>query len=536
MTESTLAQPMAPQLYSDWTLTAVLASNVSEHPDRTALQSPTMSLSYREVWDRASQLAGGLIAAGVAEGDHVITMLNNSLDCALTFIAINFVGAVSVPTNTMYKGSSLSHIVHDSGAGVAIIESSYMEPFAEVAPDFPQLIVRGAPPISTPDHTSWQITPFEDLAAAPACEPVPRNVWDTLMIGYTSGTTGLSKGVVLTHGQAYQVSNPTDVQGVTRYGNTFFIVCPMFHITGTLGGLYAAFISRSAAFIANSFSVSTFFDDATRAGATNVLLVASMVDFLLKQPALEDDAANSLQSVYMVPLHPRHREFGERFGVAIRTSYGSTETGCVLIVRDESDIERRACLRVRDGFEVRLVDEHDIEVPDGAPGQAVVRSLLPWLIGVEYLGNAEATAAVWRNGWFHTGDLLARDADGYFGFVDRQRDAIRRRGENISSMEVEREATAHPDVLECAAVGVASIYVEQEVKVFVVRRPQSELTEEMLIRFLADRMPRYSVPRFVQFVDDLPRTATAKVRKELLRAMPNDDAWDREAKGIELPR
>jgi carnitine-CoA ligase len=536
MTESTMPGRSAGFDYLDWTLTAVLTANVAKHPDRIALEDPTTSISYRQVWDRACVIAGGLTAAGVAPGDHVLTMLSNSLDYALTLIAINFAGAVSVPTNTMYKGSSLDHIVRNSQARVAIIDDSYVDVFSAVAPTFPHVVVRGTSPAPDAAEITWRITPFADLLDGTPAEPVPRSVWDPLMIGYTSGTTGLSKGVVLSNGQIFQVANPVEVQGITGDDNKTYIVCPMFHMTGTCGGLFCAFIGGGTAYVGKPFSVTTFFDDVNRAGATNVLLVAAMVDFLLNVPPRADDADNSLRNVYMVPLHPRHREFAERFGVKVRTSYGGTETGCVLVTKDSADLDRTACLQARETFEVRLVDEHDIEVPDGKVGEAVVRSSLPWLVGVEYLGNPEATAAVWRNGWFHTGDLLRRDAEGFYSFVDRSRDAIRRRGENVSSMEVEREVAAHPEVIECAAVGVASRHLEQEVKVFVVRRPESALTEELLVKFLADRMPRFSVPRFVEFVADLPRTATAKVRKELLRALPNDDAWDREAHRIELPR
>jgi crotonobetaine/carnitine-CoA ligase len=177
-----------------------------------------------------------------------------------------------------------------------------------------------------------------------------------------------------------------------------------------------------------------------------------------------------------------------------------------------------------------------MEVPVGQPGECVVRHVYPWTLCAEYVGNPEATAATWRNGWLHTGDLLTRDADGYYYFVDRKKDAIRRRGENVSSVEVEREVMAHSDVAHCAVVAVDLAEFEQEVKVFVVRQPGAVLSEEALVKFLIDRLPRYAVPRFVEFVDEMPRTPTGKVRKQELRARANGGCWDREAAGIEVPR
>jgi carnitine-CoA ligase len=316
----------------------------------------------------------------------------------------------------------------------------------------------------------------------------------------------------------------------------FYVVCPMFHVTGTLGGVFAALIAGSTAHIGKPFSASSFFADVDEAGATHTVLVSTMVEFLLRQPPSDEDAAHCLNAVYTVPLHPDHEEFAKRFAVRMTTSYGSTELGCVLVNEDNPDPARDVGLRIRRGFEVRLVDEFDIEVPEGSPGHAIFRSDKPWLLGVQYQGNHEATVGAWRNGWFHSGDLLTKDRDGYFRYVDRQRDAIRRRGENISSMEVETQVLRHEDVVECAAVGVASEYTEQEVKVFVVRRTGSTLTPEHLSEFLVDFLPRYSLPRFIEFIDELPRTATEKVRKETLRAMSNDKSWDREASDISLPR
>ncbi|GAA2223413.1 AMP-binding protein [Micromonospora olivasterospora] len=522
--------------FEDFTLTSLLRRQVDERPGFSAVRDEACEFTYADLWTSAAKLAGGLSSLGVAEGDHVLLMLDNSADYALAVIAVNFLGGVSVPVNTMHKGTILEHVIRDSGATKAIVEANHFDTFlVACAEPMKTIVVRGDLG-ATPAIPATRLATFAEVAAAEAVVPLERKVWDTLLIGYTSGTTGSSKGVKLSNGYALTVSHPVELQKVTWSDPVFYVVCPMFHITGLAGGLFAAITAGGTTHIASRFSASTFAEDATRAGATATTLVGTMADFLLRQPPKPSDADCSLRSVAMIPVHPRVEEFADRFGVEVRTSFGSTESNAILTVDDREGIARRSCGKPRRGFDVRIVDEHDMEVPPGTVGEVIARSDRPWLIGGEYLGNVEANARAWRNGWFHTGDLLKRDADGYHYFVDRTKDAIRRRGENISSVEVEREVLAHPEVEVCAAVAVDAEHMEQEVKIYVVRRAGSTLTEEVLVKFLIDRMPRYSVPRYVKFVEDLPRTATAKIRKDLLRKESNDDVWDRETAGVQVPR
>lgn len=526
-----------PTAWASRSLTSDLRRSLAAHPDRVAVRDDDHSMTYQQFWDASARLAGGLARTGVHEGDYVLAMLDNSVDYAVTVVALNFLGAVVVPVNTMQKGSILQHVIRDSRARTAIMEQRYADILLDAADDaLETVVVRGEEPLTATSSTSVRRVDFTSASTGDPVTPLERFVWDPMMIGYTSGTTGPSKGVVLSHGYALTVSEPYEVQQIVGDDPVFYVVCPMFHLTGMAGGLFASITAGGNLHIAPRFSASTFAADATAAGATVTTLVGTMVDFLLRQPPQEADARCSLRSAVLIPLHPRVEEFKERFGLVVRTSFGGTESNAILVNTDDTGIERRSCGRVRAGFEVRIVDEHDIEVPDGTVGEAIARSSRPWVSGGAYLGNPEATAAAWRNGWFHTGDLLVRDSDGYFYFVDRRKDAIRRRGENISSIEVEREVLAHSEILECAAVAVDSEHMEQEVKVFAVRSPDSTVSEETLVKFLIDRMPRYSVPRYVEFVDTLPRTTTGKVRKEVLRTQPNDSSWDRVAAGIVVPR
>jgi crotonobetaine/carnitine-CoA ligase len=257
----------------------------------------------------------------------------------------------------------------------------------------------------------------------------------------------------------------------------------------------------------------------------------------MAQPPGDDDAGNPLRRAIMLPVLPNWREFQERFGVRVRTCYAMTEISPPFGTGWEI-VDHRSCGVLRPGYEVRLVDEHDAQVPPGSIGELVVRTAEPWTLCLGYHGRPDRTAEAWRNGWFHTGDAFRCDGDGNYFFVDRFKDSIRRRGENISSFEVEALVNAHPDVVESAAIAVPSEWGEDEVKVVVVADPASGLTPESLTEFLIATMPRFMVPRYLELVDALPKTeATLRVKKHELRVDPlNERTWDREKAGIEVPR
>ena len=274
-----------------------------------------------------------------------------------------------------------------------------------------------------------------------------------------------------------------------------------------------------------------------RHGATVTFLLGAMANFLFQQPSTDDDADNPLERALVVPLLPEIEAFKRRFGCLVSTTWGATEFN----VPTRSTFElanNRTCGRVaEDRYEVRIVDELDREAPPGVPGEAVVRPREPWITMTGYWGHPDWTVATWRNLWLHTGDMLMRDEEGNLYFVDRTKDAIRRRGENISSMEVEQEIVAHPDVVECAVVPVASEHTEQEVMAVVVPRPDATLDLAELIEFLAPRMAYFMVPRYVEVAEALPKTQTGKIQKYALRERGlTPQTWDRDATGIRLRR
>jgi crotonobetaine/carnitine-CoA ligase len=533
--ESTSTDQMPP--LADRTIQRVMYRNLHQIPNKTAISDDTMSLTHAALWERTCRCAGGLRERGIGEGDVVLLMLDNSADYYVVFAALSFLGAIAVPTNTAYKGTILEHVLRTAAPTSAVVEEHYATLLAE-APNSTvhELIVRRhqGSATATRARDGIAITDLADVLSVAPVEPLDVGPWQTLAVMFTSGTTGVSKGALVSQASAFATCFYPQVYGPHDENDTILVVCPMFHATGLFGGPLGAGHLGASVHIVPAFSASRFWDDVRAARATSVILVGAMFDFIMQQPPRPDDRDHTLRTAFMLPRPERAGDGMARFGIQLTTAFGGTECGCVIVNLSTDPEHVDSVGRVRTGWEVRLVDEHDIDVPDGEPGEVIMRSAEPWSMATAYIDNAEASCAAWRNGWLHTGDLLRRNAGGMYYFVDRVKDSIRRRGENISSLEVESEVMRHPDVVECAAIGIGDARIDQEVKIFV-RRPGSTLTEAELIHLLIDWMPYYSVPRYVTFVDELPRTPTGKVRKVDLHAHTGP-TWDRETAGVNVRR
>jgi len=519
---------------SRWTVGDVLQQRAAESPDHVALQDDERSWTYGELLADSARCAGALSSVlDVGLGDPVLLMLDNHGDYVTTWLGTALLGAAEVPVNTAYRGGLLAHVVDDSRAKVLVIEDRYCERLAEVEAHVPGLrtvVVRGGDGAAL-SRGRYRVVPFEALRhgdPAPARRVAP---WDLLGIMYTSGTTGRSKGALVTHAHAYFHCHPH-----SEPSDRILVTLPLFHIAGQWAGVYRALISGARAVVRPRFGVSTFWSDVRRYGCTETLLISSMAHFLHQQAPRADDADNPLQRVNLGPVIPDVEGFARRFGVKVCTAYGLTE-GSSPLFADYGEAVTGGCGRVRDGFTVKLVDEHDVEVPRGELGELLIRADLPWVTFSGYHGMPEATARAWRNLWLHTGDLMREDETGQFYFHDRNADVIRRRGENISSFEIEAELNAQPAVRESAVVGVSSEYSEQEVMAVVVPRDGCSIAPEDLLSSLRDRLPYFMLPRFVEFVDEMPKTATGRVRKGVLRSRGVTGAtWDREAAGFRVAR
>ena len=528
----------------DQSVGQVLAKRLAKHRDAAFIIADDRNLTYGEADRESNRVANGIEALGIAPGEAVLAMMPNVVEFILVWLGLGKLGAVQVPVNTAYRGNLLVHVVNDSAARTMIVEAQFLERLAEVADrleHLERLVVfdRGNAVTALPGPLADKARiDFATLLDAPETprETLPA-YHDLKAIMYTSGTTGPSKGVMVTHAHAYTYAHGgIDLMNLEP-GDVYYAPLPLFHIAGQWAVCYAAMIGGAAAVVTERFSVERFWEDARRFGATVTFFLGAMANFLARQPETPDDAATPIDRALVVPMFPDVYDFGKRFGMRIKTTYGSTEVNAPLRL-DYDHPDWKTCGYLDEElYEARIVDEHDEEVPHGKVGEFVIRSKVPWILMAGYWRHPEWTQKAWSNLWLHSGDAMYRDEQGYFYFADRVKDSIRRRGENISSLEVENEVNCHPDVLECAVFPVPSEHTEDEVMAAVVAKPGRALDPVELIRFLEPRMARFMVPRYVDIVAALPKTPTGKIQKyELREKGVTATAWDREAAGIELKR
>jgi crotonobetaine/carnitine-CoA ligase len=370
----------------------------------------------------------------------------------------------------------------------------------------------------------------------PAAETHAVGPGDTLVILYTSGTTGPSKAVSCPHAQYFWWGVHTATLLDLREGEVLLSTLPLFH-TNALNTFFQALLTGSTFVSEPRFTVSGFTKSLVEHRATVVYLLGAMVPMLLSRPAGAADREHSVR-ITLAPGVPAqfHRPFAERFGIGIVDGYGSTETNFV-IGAPLSEQLPGTMGRVREGFEARVVDEQDQDVPEGEPGELVLRADEPFAFSTGYFQMAQETVAAWRNLWFHTGDRVIREADGHFRFIDRMKDSIRRRGENISSYEVEQVIVSHSAVAYAAAYAVKSELAEDEVMVAVVLRESHTLDAPALLDHCKPLLPYFAVPRYVEFLTQLPANESGKIQKFKLRERGvTATTWDREAAGYELRR
>ncbi|WP_213957803.1 AMP-binding protein [Variovorax sp. dw_954] len=510
------SQPALPPLAAR-TLGAVLEGHLRTAPDKPAVRDVERGMSYAALYEESLAFAAGFVRLGVGPQQFVLLMLDNHLDYVIAWWALSLTARVEVPVNTAYKGSILVHVINNCGAKVIVIEAHYLPLLLDVADRLQHLehvVVRGAMG-SLPAVGRLRFVPWDALRG-PREAPAQLAPWDLIGIMYTSGTTGPSKGVRVTHAHAYGYSAP-QVLGLADASDVSLCTLPLFHIGGQWAAIYNNLIAGGSNVVLPRFSATTFWDDVRQYGCTYTMLLGAMANFLYRQPPRADDATHPLRRVMMVPVMAQIEEFRTRFGIeAVCTAYGLTE-GSTVLRAPVGQAEPGKVGWPRPDFEVRLVDAHDQQVADGELGELVIRTREPWMVMDGYHDMPEATVGVWRNQWLHTGDAFRREPDGQFVFLDRIKDAMRRRGENVSSFEVEKEINEHPAVLECAVVAVASDASEDDIKACVVLREGTAVAPAALLAFLDERLPYFMVPRYVEYIAELPKTPTAKVRKQVLR-------------------
>jgi carnitine-CoA ligase len=518
------------------TLPAILERQARVHGDRPFLTVGDTKRSFVEMRDAAAGRAGAFARAGVAAGDRVAVMAENRLELLDAWFACAWLGAILVPLNTATRGPQLQHVLLNSGPKAFAFEPQFLEAL-DVLDELPPELERlwALDPV---EATSWRGLPVEPFPSIG--DPVPANLvgpGDPVSILYTSGTTGPSKGVVCPQAQFYWWALSTAAMlGGLSDEDVLYTCLPLFH-TNALNACMQALVHGGQFVVGPHFSASRFWDRVVEADATVTYLLGAMVAILAKTPEVAAEQHHRVR-VALAPATPAdlHRLFRERFRMTLRDGFGMTETNAVIGARDGRQAPGSMGFAMP-GYEVKVVDENDEEVPDGTPGELVMRADEPFAFASGYWRMPETTVESWRNLWFHSGDRAVRDADGSFRFLDRMKDAIRRRGENISAWEVEQVLQLHPDVAAAAAIPVPSELGEDEVMAVLVAREGAELDYEQLIRHCEGRLAYFAVPRFLETVPELPLTPNGKVRKFVLRDRGvTPTTWDREAAGVVVRR
>ena len=507
------------------TLPGLLELQAQRHGDRPLVRVGGIERTVAGMRDAAAATAGRLAAAGVRPCDGVASMCENRLELLDLWLGCAWLGALYVPVNTALRGVQLEHVLRDCAARLLVAEAEFL-PAVES--------VRGGLPVQervwTLDAGAGAGADTGDGARLPAH---PAGPGDASAVLYTSGTTGPSKGVVCPHGQWYWWGIATGESLGVVEGDVLYTCLPLFH-TNAMNTFAQALLAGAVFVPGPRFSASRFWSRLAESGATVTYLLGTMVHILVKRDADPDERAHRVR-VALAPATPAalHDSFRQRFGIELVDGWGSTESN-IVISTAWGDAPPGSMGAVTPGFQARVVDELDDEVPPGVPGELVVRSDEPFAFANGYLGLPEKTLEAWRNLWLHTGDRVVRDEGGAFWFVDRLKDSIRRRGENISSYEVEAALSAHPDVAAVAVVPVAAEVGEDEVLACVVPRSGAVLDPAELIRFCEPRLAYFAIPRYVRLVDELPLTATGKIEKYRLRELGvTATTWDREAAGVE---
>ncbi len=493
----------------------------AEVPDQPFIRMASGEWSYGWLDAESDRVAAGLHALGVRQDDNVSLLLPNCITFAVLWFALAKLGAVTAPVNTAFRGAALRDAIDLVHSRLVIADATLYGALVEVLPALPrisQLVLAGDngpaadPPTSTPACLPYavlrQIMPNSSTLPRPAV-----GFADLCLLLYTSGTTGRSKAAMIPHrfvlGHARLM-----IEGLgLRTDDVLYCPYPMYHLDAAVLTIAPALMLRGVAAIGERFSVSRYWDEMRAFKATVFDFMGATLTMLWKQPPSPGDREHVARLGWGVPLPAWAPDFEARFGCRLVELYGSTEAGVMIYTPLDEPRRVGSCGRAIGPFEVALQDEDGFTLGPDATGELVIRALEPGLLMAGYYGMPEASLQAFRNLWFHTGDLLRQDSDGYLYFVGRRKDMVRRRGENISAAEVEQVIEAHPAVISCAVYGVPSELTEEEVMACVVLRPGERPDAPGLAAWCAARMARFMVPRYLRFAESLPKTPTDKVEK-----------------------
>jgi crotonobetaine/carnitine-CoA ligase len=535
----------------NWVLPLILKDRARKLGNKPFLQYQLQRpYSFKEVNTLANKIANGLIQLGIKKGDRVAVLLPNSADYILIWFGILKAGGIMAPVNTAYKMDFLRYIIDNSDSRILFAAEEYLERIAPIQDNIPQvekLVVwnQNYKDVQEARTMSKPLVSYKEfLDSSTSEEPeVDTKFIDIARLMYTSGTTGRSKGVAKSHAADYYSARGYAEMLELNNKDILFTCLPLFHSNAQVLCVYPALITGARVAIYERFSGSQFWKWIRESGATVFNSLGAMSYFLWGQPRVPEEKEHKVRLALISPApHDMLEEFLKRFNIKILEGYGLTETGVVTYMPSDQPFRIGSCGKEAPGYEVKITDpETDEELPRGRVGEIVVRPRIPNIMLYHYHKMPEKTVEDFRNFWFHTGDAGRMDKNGYVYFVDRVKDYIRRRGENISSFEVERIVCQHPGVAEAAALGIRAgegKFAEDEVMILVVKKSNYEdLRHEDIIQHCEERMPYFMVPRFIRFVSSFPKTPTERVQKHILKEQGvTTDTWDREKARYKIKR
>jgi crotonobetaine/carnitine-CoA ligase len=501
-------------------LRELIETQSEKNPGKVFLYFRDQEVTYKEFDENINKAANVFLDLGIEKGDRVCFFIPNCPEYLYGWLGLAKIGAILVPINTNYKTQETRYILHHSEANTLLVHASLREVVEKIRPETPALKNF----LSLGETKEAGYVPFEEALRHSSARLRPTDVGegDLCEIMYTSGTTGPSKGVMITHRywiiNGYGYSYPMDVRPEDR----LFTCLPLFHANAQGYSTLGALTAGASLVLMERFSATKFWGEIRHYKATVFNFIGAMLTILSKQPESERDRDHHVRAAYGSPaLEKNFQEYMEqRYGITFVSGYGLTECGLCLIqplhgLRKEGSL---GLPKQIPGFgfvnEIKVVDEEEREVPRGTIGEILIKNPA---VTTGYYKDPELTSKVIRDGWLYTGDRAWMDEDGYFFFADRKKDVIRRRGENVSSLEVENVINAHPKVLESAVIGVPSEFQDDEVKVFIILKPNETLDPLDLVTWCKERLAYFKIPRFIEFRSEFPRTPTLRVQKYKLR-------------------
>jgi crotonobetaine/carnitine-CoA ligase len=477
-------------------------------------------VSYESINGCANQMANTFLSLGISKGDHVTVMLPNCPEYLYCWFGLAKIGAVIVAINTQYMGERLKNLIEASNSKWVLISPEFLPQYEAIKHK-----IKGVDTVVMQDELfrKSSASPPPDIQAIEDIEP--------LIISFTSGTTGLPKLVRNSH-RAY-ITAARDLASCyleISEEDRIYSSLPLYHANPQVYCVLTALAADASIVVAPRFSASRFWDDVRKYRATAFSYVGAILPILLAQPERSDDrdvpatkclGGGAPKEVY--------KAVTRRFGVEVHELYGMSETGTFNTINRPGKGKAGTVGQVREGFDVRIFDDKDNELRLGEVGEIVIRPTKPYIMFDGYYKSPEETVESSSNWWFHTGDLGKTDEQGYYYFCGRKKESIRRGGENISPYDIENAINAHPFVAECAAFGIADPIMEEEIGVAVVLKPSRTLNHEEIVAWCEPRLPKFLIPRYIEFMKKLPKSASEKVQKGVLKERgPTPATWDRQ--------